>query len=336
MSNPIGWCDTTWNVVTGCTPVSEACEHCYARRMATRLRGRYGYPADEPFRVTLHPERLKEPQRWKKPQRVFPCSMSDLFHPDVPDWFIADVLGAMARADWHLYQILTKRVDRMRATLSWLARNSEGSDVLLWPRPRVGVGATVENQDRLDERYEDLRATPAAFRFLSIEPMLGPITFRPKARSQREMIELTLSGDGARPLLLEGIHWVICGGETGPGARPLHPDWVRAVRDQCVAAGVAFWFKGWGEWLPIGQRDADGFKVSGYGVYKDQRGKWRRWEVDWYKEVAGQLDERKTTYLPESHLSREQFGREVLRVGKKQAGHLLDGQEWRQFPEVAA
>lgn len=249
MKNAIGWCDTTWNPVTGCTPVSLACDHCYAKRMAHRLAGRYGYPADEPFRVTLHPDRLYEPLRWRKPRRVFVCSMGDLFHEDVPVEFIAHVFGIMALTcpdSWilgggrpipigehHTFQILTKRPDRMRDILT-----SDGFPEFigslcgvepLMPMPHVWLGTTVENQYWADERIPILRETPAAVRFVSVEPILGPV-----------YLDSHQGGTGHEAADLD---WCICGGESGPGARPADPAWFRSLRDQCAVAEVPFFLK---------------------------------------------------------------------------------------------
>jgi protein gp37 len=222
MSSKILWCDETWNPVTGCTPISEGCRNCYAKRMARRLAGRYGYPKDDPFKVTFHPERLEQPQRWKKPKRIFTCSMADLFHEDVKSAWITDILTAMAAATQHTYIVLTKRPARMRDELNDAWRP-------YFP-PWLWVGVTAENQHTFDERWASLRATPAAVVWISYEPVLAPLVLP---------ADFLDRGRGA---------WVVCGGETGPGARPMRPDWARGVRDQCQAAGVPFVFKGWGEW----------------------------------------------------------------------------------------
>ncbi|MDI9379758.1 MAG: phage Gp37/Gp68 family protein [Verrucomicrobiota bacterium] len=216
MSTNIEWTDATWNPVTGCTKVSQGCKHCYAERMATRLAGRYGYSADQPFRVTLRGSKLEQPFHWREPRMVFVCSMGDLFHDDVPDGFIDRVFGVIRKCPQHTFQILTKRPHGMcEYALSLSYRR---------PPSNVWLGTSVENQDAADSRIHHLLNTPAAVRFLSLEPLLGPLP----------------------GLNLEGIHWVIVGGESGPGARPMHPEWARDIRDQCVAAGVPFFFKQWG------------------------------------------------------------------------------------------
>ena len=207
----IEWTDATWNPVTGCTKVSPGCAHCYPERFAERFRGVQGHPYKQGFDFRLWPARLHQPLRWKKPRRVFVNSMSDLFHEAVPDDFILSVFDVMERASIHTFQVLTKRPARALAL----------AEQLPWPA-NVWLGVSVENQ-RWAERVEALRATPAAVRFLSCEPLLGEL-------------ELDLSN----------IDWVIVGGESGPRSRPMHADWARAVRNQAVAARVAFFFKQWG------------------------------------------------------------------------------------------
>jgi len=218
----IEWTDVVWNPVTGCTKVSEGCQNCYAERMAKRLAGRCGYPEEDPFRVTLHPDRLNEPLKWKKPRRVFVCSMGDLFHEDVPLEFIGKVLCLARSLPEHTFIFLTKRPIRMRSAL--LAWDMTGKTNGI-PSSHLWFGVTCENQKAADERIPILLDTPAAVRFISIEPML-------------EEIDLNV----ALPLL----DWVIVGGESGPKARPMDPDWVREIRDRCLSAKVPFFFKQWG------------------------------------------------------------------------------------------
>jgi len=208
----IEWTDATWNPVTGCTKVSQGCKHCYAERMAHRLQAMGSPRYANGFRVTLHDDLLDLPLRWRTPRRVFVNSMSDLFHPEVPTWFIQQVFATIAEASWHTFQVLTKRPERVVA----LARD------LTWPK-NLWLGTSVENRDVLS-RILWLQQVPAAVRFLSLEPLLGPII----------------------PLPLAGIDWVIVGGESGPGARPMRPEWVIAIRDACNQAKVPFFFKQWG------------------------------------------------------------------------------------------
>lgn len=210
--SPIEWTDSTWNPVTGCTKVSPGCKHCYAETFAERWRGVRGHPYEHGFDLRMWPDRLALPLSWKKPRMIFVNSMSDLFHERVPPRFIRRVFRVMDDASWHTFQILTKRADRL----------AELAGKLAWPA-NVWMGVSVETTDYL-WRADRLREVPAAVRFLSIEPLLGPI----------------------RNLDLERIEWVIVGGESGPGARPLDPGWVRRIRDECRAAGVPFFFKQWG------------------------------------------------------------------------------------------
>jgi len=208
----IEWTDATWNPVTGCTKISPGCKHCYAERLANRLQlmGQANY--HNGFRVTLQPQMLELPLKWKSPKRIFVNSMSDLFHKDIPTSYIEDVFHVMARANWHQFQILTKRSERLL----------ELSPQFAW-QPHIWMGVSVENRDYV-ERIDDLRATGAVVKFLSLEPLLGPL---PK-------------------LNLRGIDWVIVGGESGPSARPMDPEWVMDIRNQCLRADVAFFFKQWG------------------------------------------------------------------------------------------
>lgn len=276
MATKIEWCDEVFNPVTGCTPISPGCDHCFARRMATRLKGRSGYPAENPFAVTLHPDRLEKPFSWRKPRRVFVCSMSDLFHEKVPDEYLFDVFGVIAACSYlrrHTFMVLTKRPERMKSflTADKLHRIAEAAstfgdgvrnhgrcrDAVIaagWPLPNLWLGVTAENQQTADERIPLLLQTPAAVRFISAEPLLGPITLAPWLGHPR----LRLDGKAwAGPDDPPGLHLAILGGETGPGARPMHPDWVRDLRDQCVDAGVPFFFKNWGAFIPYQYRPGE-------------------------------------------------------------------------------
>lgn len=263
----IEWTDETWNPVTGCTKVSQGCKHCYAERMATRLRGRHGYPAEDPFRVTLRPERLTEPLRWKKPRRVFVCSMSDLFHEDVPDQFIDQVFAVMVLRPDCTFQVLTKRPERMKSYMAAVyGRKRRLCDAAAYKMelgvlagtviaralgegsiPNVWLGTSVENQATADERIPHLLQTPAAVRFLSCEPLLGSIDLAYSCFNGADSF-------GTMP----GIHWVIVGGESGPGARPIGTEWVRSLRNQCQSARVPFFFKQWGGVCKELGRDLDG------------------------------------------------------------------------------
>ncbi len=212
LNSSIEWTDSTWNPVTGCTKISPGCKHCYAERMAIRLAGMNQPRYRNGFEVTLQPDLVRLPLRWRQPRVIFVNSMSDLFHEDVPEPFIAEVFDTMIAAHWHTFQILTKRADRL----------GEIAPHLPWPI-NVWMGVSIESP-RYVSRIEPLRTVPAAVRFLSVEPLLAPIPF----------------------LSLSGIDWVIVGGESGPGARPMEAQWVREIRDRCVVSGVPFFFKQWG------------------------------------------------------------------------------------------
>lgn len=252
MSSKIEWTDETWNPVTGCTKISAGCQHCYAERMAKRLAGRCGYPADEPFRVTLHPEKLEQPLKWKKPRMVFVCSMGDLFHEDVPGNYIVEVLGVIRRCPQHAFQILTKRPERMRQIMAWVAEHQVQTVFTFsaWPLPNLWLGVTAENQRRADERIPLLLQTPAAVRFVSVEPMLEPVDLR-NLRARNGALIDALCGDVKSSTRLGEVYaaapgsvdWVIAGSETGPGARPAEAEWFRVLRDQCAATGVPFFLK---------------------------------------------------------------------------------------------
>ena len=225
LNSAIEWTDATWNPVTGCDQVSPGCDHCYALAFAERFRGTPGHPYEQGFDLRLWPERLQLPLRWRKPRRIFVNSMSDLFHADVPDEFVHRVFATMVQADWHTYQVLTKRPQR-------LARMAPS---LPWPA-HIWAGVSVESNDYA-WRADFLRRVPVAVRFVSAEPLLGPVD----------------------SLNLDGIHWVITGGESGFGARPCDPEWVRDMRDRCVDSGVAFFHKQWGGRTPkAGGRILDG------------------------------------------------------------------------------
>lgn len=212
LGSPIEWTEATWNPVTGCTKVSAGCKHCYAERLAERLQAMGQRNYRNGFEVTLQPHMLELPLSWKRPRTIFVNSMSDLFHELVPFDYIERVFDVMRRAHWHRFQVLTKRSERLL----------ELDAKLSWP-DNVWMGVSVENS-RSSSRIDDLRRTHAKTKFLSLEPLLGPLP----------------------SLRLAGIHWVIVGGESGPGARPIDAQWVTQIRDQCRSASVAFFFKQWG------------------------------------------------------------------------------------------
>lgn len=215
-NSAIEWTDATWNPVTGCTKVSRGCDHCYAERFAERFRGVAGHPFETGFDLTLRPARLDQPLAWKRPRTIFVNSMSDLFHKDIPRAFVDQVFDTMEHADWHMFQLLTKRSSLLSKYLT--SRYGHGRTP-----SHIWCGVSVEDA-KAKSRIAHLRGAPASIRFLSLEPLLGPLG----------------------RLELSGIDWVIAGGESGPGARSMDPDWVRNIRDQCLRQGVAFFFKQWG------------------------------------------------------------------------------------------
>jgi protein gp37 len=344
----IEWTDMTWNPVTGCTKVSPACQNCYAETIANRFKGGKAFPNG--FEVTLHPERLEQPLRTRKPSRIFVVSMGDLFHEDVPVEFVDRVFGVMAAAYWQTFQVLTKRPDRLLewaverfqyhqhgGGIGWEGRagrvwehagkwtdpkqdkwwTEEGEQINFgaWPLPNVWVGVTAENQEQADKRIPLLLQVPAAVRFVSVEPMLGPVDLSmylpgegfPVTDPYLDAPDGAQLGRYRRGIhtwepVLPGLDWVICGGESGPKARPMHPDWARSLRDQCQAAGVPFFFKQWGEWKPRMQ----------------MRG---REESDLPNRV----------YVNAKPID----GDQTYRVGRKAAGDLLDGVSWKRLPEAS-
>ena len=232
----IEWTDATWNPVTGCTKISRGCDNCYAERFSERFRGVEGHPFQTGFDLTLRPERLEQPLRWKRPRTIFVNSMSDLFHKKVPRAYVDQVFTTMEAADWHVFQVLTKRSSIMRDYLRHRYGPDQRGPAHIW------CGVSVEDA-QAKGRIAHLQASAAGVRFLSIEPLIG-------AMGQMD---------------LRGIDWVIVGGESGPGARPVHLDWVRDVRDQCIAQNVAFFFKQWGGLrAKSGGRELDGREWSEY------------------------------------------------------------------------
>ena len=351
----IEWATDVWNPVTGCTKVSEGCRNCYAERVVKRFGERvHGLdqvpsypdfigPGDAETRaftdVACHPDRLDQPLHWRKPRTIFVCSMGDLFHDAVTDEFIAAVFAVMAACPQHTFIVLTKRPNRMRGWFSWLAsmgaetaRLSDAEDGPIWtlqvamkcardygsavagcrvewPLPNVIGMVSVEDQAAADSRVTLLLQSPFAIRGISYEPALGRVELwalpdgswhdSEGADRYNALTGCAWYGGTADHGLSGGpiIDWVICGGESGPGARPMHPDWVRSIRDECADSGVPFFFKQWGEWAP-------------------------------------------TTMLHEMSIAPGNASHpwglcniSMTRIGKKAAGHGLDGQVWQQFPQ---
>lgn len=289
----IEWSDATWNPVTGCDRCSPGCDNCYALKLAGRLKkmGAPNYQRDgnpvtsgPGFGVTCHPHMLEQPARWKRPRRVFVNSMSDLFHPAVPDEFIVEVFDVMANCPRHTFQVLTKRPQRMEAFVTRYVSGGFGVPGLpcVGVLPNVWLGVSIES-DRYAWRADHLRQTPAAVRWISAEPLLGPIP--------------SLS------VWLAGIDWLVVGGESGPGARPMHPDWVRDLRDRCNGT-VPFFFKQWGRWAPIAGLD-------------ESFGRW----------VDPLTGDTRALATPGAAL--------MSNFGKRAAGRELDGRIWDEMPTVA-
>ncbi|MED1792831.1 phage Gp37/Gp68 family protein [Brevibacillus nitrificans] len=321
MGTAIEWTEAVWNPVTGCSKVSEGCRNCYAFALhdmrhkafleGKKLPQQYAMPFSE---IQLFPDRIIQPMKWREPRRVFVNSMADLFHPDVPFDFIDKVFAAMALSPKHTFQILTKRParmleyfqrDRLELIERWAAaayeitsRDDEAEVFVYnrlnaafpqaksgWPIQNVWLGTSVENQKAADERIPFLLQVPAAVRFLSCEPLLGPVDLSGWLFTNEQ-------GESMEP----PIQWVIAGGESGNNARPMQPEWATELRDQCQAAGVAFFFKQFGEWAPVHE-----LRCNEPGIKGKQ----------WYN------------FDPDTS---------VCRVGKDRAGRLLDGREWSEFP----
>ena len=327
-ASPIEWTDSTWNPVRGCSRVSAGCMNCYAERVAMRqsnpggaYEGLVHQTSQGPKwtgKIRTVPRLLDQPLRWKKPRRIFVNSMSDLFHEDVPDDFIDQVFAMMALSPQHAFQLLTKRPERMLSYMThdagfgrwgfidgWARRFYEGQHnkpfpagkILIGPLPHVWLGVSVEDQAAADERIPLLLQTPAAVRWISAEPWLGPVKLKHGDLRPWEKPE-------QRPKL----HWVVAGGESGPKARPSHPDWYRALRDQCRTTGVPFFFKQWGQWSP----DYAFTRVA---------------TVDPVTGVA----QNPNAAMGAKGLAVQGLNT-MFSVGKTKAGRLLDGREWNEYP----
>jgi protein gp37 len=335
----IEWTDEVWNPVTGCTKVSPGCDNCYAERLTERFHGPGSFAE-----VKLHEDKLDAPLRWRRPRMVFVNSMSDLFHDSIPNGFIAAVFAVMAGSPSHTFQVLTKRHGRMRSLFAsevfhdlmvGAARKMyyemklplPGDMSWVWPLPNVWLGVSVEDQKRADLRIPALLATPAAVRFLSCEPLLGPVDLSRYVSGdcpecgQDITTEAcgTVHADMACDPTATGLQWVIAGGESGPGARPMHPGWAQTLRDQCQAAGVPYFFKQWGEWAPVptDHPKAQGMDVRGY-----------------FGAQCNYVERPPMSALPAGQWS---IGGDtgftpMGRVGKTRAGRLLDGRTWDEFP----
>lgn len=363
----IEWCDTTWNPLLGCERVSPGCDGCYAINTAVIRAGNPNPKVAAAFaglaerrdgrldwtgRINLLPDRLAQPMHWRKPRKIFVNSQSDLFHADVPEEYIAAVFAVMAVTPQHTYQLLTKRPARMRSLLTshrwwtqfaieFAERRPSGSSPVSYdaegPHLRnLWLGVSVESQRWADIRIPALLDTPAAVRWLSMEPLIGPVNLHAHDDGLRHWLpdfgpEYD-DGSGEPVCQAHGlsrcrqgcsyIDWVVVGGESGPTARPMHPTWARTLRDQCVAAGVPFFFKQWGAWAPY---------ATHFAADREEQGAW-----DTYVNLDGTTGQfaisedhdRATNYtgnLAEGNTA-------VSKVGKKAAGRLLDGATWDEYP----
>lgn len=307
----IEWTEVTWNPTTGCDRISPGCDHCYALTMAKRLKAmgspKYQVDGDSRtsgpgFGVTVHEDVLTEPLRWRSPKKVFVNSMSDVAHARVGREFVVKVFAVMVAAGQHSFQVLTKRPRRLErllaatdfqtAVLQQAAQHGADLDAQTWPAPNIWIGTSIES-DEYCWRAEALRRTPAAVRFLSLEPLLGPLP----------------------SLDLTGIDWVIAGGESGPGARPMHPNWVRSIRDQCLKAGIAFFFKQWGSWQLVSEDDpavSEDVAVQSHGKPRYRIGS------------DGSVGDSSTWTAGDA-----------IMVGARPdvAGRVLDGRCWDEYPD---
>ncbi|WP_028029916.1 phage Gp37/Gp68 family protein [Gemmobacter nectariphilus] len=338
----IEWTDATWNPITGCSIVDAGCTNCYAMQLAgTRLRNhpsRAGLTRVSGGRpkwtgeVRFNEQWLDQPLRWTRPRMIFVCAHGDLFHEAVPDEWIDQVFAIMADCPQHTFQVLTKRPERMASYLTTrragkslqppiggglLGYHPFNSEIL--PPRNIWIGTSISDQASADLRIPHLLATPAAVRFLSAEPLLGPVDLRAVdpgiACGAWCKGGCGVSGDNECGRESPSLDWVIVGGESGPGARPMHPDWARSLRDQCVAAGVPFFFKQWGEWESVYDRDRDDPDWRNVPKAGD------RYRKRWLNLAGGQGFHGDKLNM-------------MKRIGKRAAGRLLDGRTWDQMPGV--
>lgn len=337
MSN-IEWTGKTLNFLAGCTRVSEGCRNCYAEKMAKRLAAmgqkKYeGLLTDDGRwngKLNIDEKAFDVPGKTKKPTTFFVNSMSDLFHESVPDAWLDKIFDVLEDNPHHIYQILTKRPERMQAYLSkrW--------KVAYLPQ-FIWLGVSVENQQAADERIHHLLNTPAAVRFLSCEPLLGPVDLNSVDRGSIGMNGFP-DPVGAfaewqekpmRAKLRDGIDWVIAGGESGPGARPMHPEWARSLRDQCQAAGTAFFFKQWGEWLPW-------LEFCENPAVKDVDPEQSRFDTMIWNPDTDEWDYHGGGWGDDPGASSYEDPDQIVgRVGKRAAGRKIEGRTWDEMPEVA-
>jgi len=365
----IEWTEATWNPITGCTVVSAGCKNCYAMKLAgTRLQhhpSRAGLTIDTSNgpvwngQVRFNQEWLDQPLKWKRPRMIFVCAHGDLFHESVPDEWIDRVFAVMALAPHHTFQVLTKRADRMMSYCrnagyrpEFYARQRDSAFRVHLPLPNVWLGVSVENQEAANERIPLLLDTPAAVRWISAEPLLGPINLNstppvPGSIPVNGATVADISGclpkwqqSPVRAKLRDGIDWVVAGGESGPNARPMHPDWARSLRDQCQEAGVAYFFKQWGEWKPVSQ-GGDWYD----SLYKPIRVAVDHENQDALNEIYGRtcMVDQGILHLNGSlhgiSLGAFKFGTgamHMFKVGKKAAGRILDDRAWDEYPKTGS
>jgi protein gp37 len=343
-NTPIEWTDSTWSPVTGCTEVSPGCDHCYAKTIAERFRGHAAFPHG--FDVQVKAERVNDPLKWRKPRRIFVNSMSDLFHADIDRTWIAEIYAVMAAARRHTFQVLTKRAARMRTLLDdpafadvvrarALGKGLPETD-WQWPLPNVWLGVSVENQQWANIRIPQLLMTPAAVRFLSCEPLLGPVDLTRVAWAKGGGTHLDVVNGrhgvpGVWSSTAHAVDWVIVGGESGRGARPMHPRWAQTLRDQCQEAGVPYFYKQWGEWSPDAPLDDEGHLLRG------KRGQAHQLAADGTLYAPGDVDTPDSPrYWKAASAGHASSLAAMYRVGKKTAGRLLDGREHNAFPTTGA
>lgn len=323
----------TWNPATGCTKISAGCDNCYAETIAERFRGHAAFPKG--FDVQIRADKVNDPLKWRKPTRVFVNSMSDLFHDEINREWIAEIFGVMAAARRHTFQLLTKRHGRMRSLLNdpdfahKVRHRAQGKGLAIpdftWPLPNLWLGVSVENQQWADIRIRPLMQTPAAVRFLSCEPLLGPVKLhRGHTHCPTHDFASGFCTGGCPDLIAP--NWLITGGESGRKARPAHPDWFRSLRDQCQDYGIAYFHKQNGEWQPLGPlygdlEDTDEGHLEAVNL-----------EVIQHKQV---IQMESDGYIAEGHQPADPRTWLMGRVGKKAAGRELDGRTHDAFPADA-
>ena len=342
----IEWTDATWNPVRGCSIVSKGCTNCYAMRQAHRSSGPGGayegltqMSKGGPVwtgKVRLVPELLEQPLRWRRPRRIFVNSMSDLFHEDVPLEFVDLVFRVMAMAEHHTFQVLTKRPQRMLEYLrsqppQRVFTTTTEQVIYSVPSSNVWLGVSVEDQAAADERIPLLLQTPAAMRWLSAEPLLGPVKFRWDWVSGGKPLDggpqVNLLRPWEEPKAKPKLDWVVAGGESGPGARPMHPAWAKALRDQCRFADVPFFFKQWGAWLPRTDYYAEGDQRDQWCIRADYGKGVQLLTRDGHEWVVGDPDK------GGRHDGQPPTGTWVIqRLDKKTSGRELDGRTHDEFP----